>query len=106
MIESCTPRTGRALGESDEVINVANIAKGSAGGYGANFLSDTVAHTPATGYVFIAVQVIADAVIAAYAPAYGGNTFTGVTLPAGTVIYGRFTSLTLASGKVLAYQGV
>lgn len=73
--------------------------------HGAEFISDTGAHAPGTDLVFSAVQVVADAVISAYAPAYTGNTFTGVTLSAGTVFYGRFTSLTLTSGKVIAYKG-
>lgn len=35
----------------------------------------------------------------------GGNTFTGA-VPAGMTIYGRFTAITLASGRVLAYRAV
>lgn len=83
--------------------NLLNIMVGS---YGANYISDTAAHTPGTGYVFCALQCIADSVISAYSPAFAGNTFTGVTIPAGTVIYGRFTTVTLTSGKVLAYNGL
>lgn len=83
--------------------NLLNIMVGS---YGANYIGDTQAHTPETGYVFCALQVLADAVISAYSPAFDGNTFTGVTIPAGTIIYGRFTTITLTSGKVLAYKGL
>lgn len=112
--------SGREYGEGDVVINTADvltdietntdaqeaILKAQMGGYGGNFISDTAAHTPATGYVFVALQAVADTVISAYSPAFGGNALTGVTLTAGTVIYGRFTTVTLTSGKLLAYQGV
>ena len=86
--------------------DVKNILNASVGAYGANFISDTAAHPSGTGYVFVALQVIADAVISAYLPNLEGNTFTGVTLTAGTVIYGRFTTVTLTSGKVIAYKGL
>lgn len=105
-IKNMSAASGRRLGENENVVNEADIMQAQIGGYGAHFISDTVAHTPAEGYVFVAVQVIADAVLSTCVPAYAGNTFTGVTLPAGVVVYGRFTSIALASGKVLAYQGV
>jgi hypothetical protein len=31
---------------------------------------------------------------------------TSVSISAGTIIYGRYTSITLASGSVMAYYGV
>ena len=34
-----------------------------------------------------------------------GSEFTGELLPAGFILYGRYTSVTLASGKVIAYKG-
>jgi hypothetical protein len=48
------------------------------------------------------------AFIAAYLPTTNvtGNTFTGVTLSAGSIFFGRFTALTLTSGSVIAYKGV
>jgi len=73
------------------------------GGYGGKYISTTAATTPDTGFVFVAIQVIADCSITLV-----GN-ITGITtasVDAGQVIYGRYTSVTLASGKVIAYQGV
>lgn len=70
----------------------------------ANFVSDTQAHTPSTGYVFCAIQFLTDSVINAYLPAMQGNTFTGVTIPAGTIIYQELTSITLTSGSCIAYR--
>lgn len=100
------PRTGRECGELGTIINVADLQNAQLGGFGGDYIGDTAAHTPGTGYVFVALQVLADSVLSAYAPAFDGNTFTGVTLTAGTIILGRFTSVTLTSGKVLAYKGV
>jgi len=54
---------------------------------------------------FAAIQIIADAVFSALTAlnsTVGG--LVGVTLTAGTVIYGPFTSYDLTSGKVIAYK--
>jgi len=59
---------------------------------------------PTTGYKFVAIQVTEDAIFNALV----GNMVnpTGLSLGAGTIIYGLFTSITLTSGKVIAYMGV
>ena len=54
---------------------------------------------------FAAIQIIADTVFSALTAlnsTVGG--LVGVTLTAGTIIYGPFTSYDLASGKVIAYK--
>ena len=54
---------------------------------------------------FAAIQIITDtvfSVLTALNSTVGG--LVGVTLPAGTIIYGPFTSYDLASGKVIAYK--
>jgi hypothetical protein len=54
---------------------------------------------------FAAIQIIADTVFTALTAldsTVGG--LVGVTLTAGTIIYGPFTSYDLASGKVIAYK--
>jgi len=54
---------------------------------------------------FAAIQVISDTVFSALTAlnsTVGG--LVGVTLPAGTIIYGPFTSYDLTSGKVIAYK--
>lgn len=100
------PGTANRIDSEGTVVNEADIFQAQIGAFGGNYANDTAAHTPETGYVFIAVQVIEEAVIAAYAPAFEGNTIVGETFAAGTVIFGRFTSITLTSGKILAYQGI
>ena len=54
---------------------------------------------------FAAIQIIADTIFSALTAlnsTVGG--LVGVTLPAGTIIYGPFTSYDLTSGKVIAYK--
>ena len=63
---------------------------------GFEYISDTNAHTGR----FWQLYAVADAVIANQT----GNTFTSVPLNAGDSIMGVFTSVTLASGKVVAYK--
>lgn len=56
------------------------------------------------------IQVLADTVFATLtdtdAAADGDeDVMTGFTVPAGQILYGRFTAVTLTSGKVRMYQG-
>lgn len=59
--------------------------------------------TAVTG-TFAAIQFVEGGAFSALTSNYDGDAFTGVTLAAGTIIYGRFTAFTLSSGKVIAYK--
>jgi hypothetical protein len=71
--------------------------------------------TAITGKSIVAIQMIEDTVFSVLTPSdtvngYGvpaanGDTLGSVTIPAGMTIYGHWTAFTLASGKVIAYQG-
>jgi hypothetical protein len=64
-----------------------------------------IADTTATPGNFAAIQIIADAqfsALSALNSTVGG--LVGITLSAGTIIYGPFTTFTLGSGKVIAYK--
>ena len=71
--------------------------------------------TAVTGKNIAAIQMIEDTVFAALTPSdttngygvgsYNGDTLGSITLPAGMTIYGNWTAFTLASGKIIAYQG-
>ncbi len=83
------------------------------GCYGFDYITDTAAHTPVPingtpiAYKcihFLTATVISAVVADATAP-MGGTTVAGVTFAAGSVIYGKFTSLTLTSGTLIAYNG-
>lgn len=68
---------------------------------GFEYISDTVAHTGR----FHKLYALEDAVIAsATIENQTGNTFTAVPLKAGDDIEGVFTSVTLTSGKIVAYK--
>jgi hypothetical protein len=68
---------------------------------GFEYITDTVAHTGRFHEVYaLEASVIASAV----AQNATGNAFTSVPLGAGDSIKGVFTSVTLASGKVVAYK--
>ena len=87
------------------VVEAQNAALGQAG---AKFISDTSVHSGS----FVAIQCIEDTVLT---PAdttngygvgsYNGNTMASETIPAGMTIYGRWTSIDLTSGAVIAYIG-
>lgn len=65
---------------------------------GSDFFTDTTAHTGR----WCAIAAVAAAVATVVDDLSG--TFTSIPIPAGMTIYGKFSSITLASGKVLAYK--
>ena len=92
-----------------EYSSVGNQGVGAFGQMGLRVLT-----TNATvGEKFTAIQVIEDAVISTTLTSYksggfesiGDISITSLSLTAGTVIYGRFVNLQVASGKVIAYKG-
>ena len=70
--------------------------KGQSGGI---YITDTDAHTGD----FDAITALEVAVIATLVSSTITGTLTSVPLPAGVTIFGRFSSIDLASGKVIAY---
>ena len=91
------------------VVESQNIALGQAG---AKFISDTAEHTGS----FVAITMLEDTVFATLTPSdtsngygvgasYNGNTMGSETLPAGVTIFGKWTTVDLASGLVIAYIG-
>jgi len=90
---------------------VAEAQNAGMGQAGAKFISDNAEHTGS----FIAIQCLEDTVFATLTPSdttngygvgsYNGNTMASETIPAGIVIYGRWTTVDLTSGLVIAYIG-
>lgn len=66
---------------------------------GGVYITDTDAHTGD----FCAITVHAAAVAALVSSNITG-TLTAVVLPVGLTMFGRFSSITLASGKITAYK--
>ena len=94
---------------------VAEAQNAALGQAGSVFIDDTDIHTGP----FVAIAAIEDSVVDASDCTNIANTMvdcasgttgastmgTDFTIPAGLTIYGRFTSIELDSGKVLAYYG-
>lgn len=86
----------------------SNVALGQAG---AKFISDTESHSG----TFVAITMLEDTVFNALTPtdttngygvgSYNGNTMASETIPQGVTIYGRWNSIDLTSGLVIAYIG-
>ena len=55
-------------------------------------------------HVYIAITVLATASISVTPSS--GDALSAVTVPAGVTIYGKFTSVSVASGRVLVYREV
>lgn len=72
----------------------------SLGSNGAKIVSDTSANTGS----FYAISFIEAGAFSALTGTNLQGTWTGVTFPAGFVVYGRFSAFTLSAGKVVAYR--
>jgi hypothetical protein len=85
-----------------EQSNVNNIQFGQ---FGLRVLTGNAV----VGEGFVAIQAMEDSVIScdinSYSDVGGDTVITSLTLLAGSVIYGRFVNLQVASGKVIAYKG-
>lgn len=108
-INSQAPASGQNLAEDARVVNIADKAEEYLGGKGFKVIADTAATTPAAGQCFVALQMLSDTVlntVAAHASAPITGTITGITLGTNVIIYGKFTSVKLTSGSLIAYNGI
>lgn len=62
--------------------------------------------TGATNGNFQAYQALTATVIASMTSARISGTLTSISVPAGSIIYGHFTSITLTSGTGIAYNAI
>ena len=69
--------------------------------YGGTRITDTNAATPNSGYEFFAIQAEEDTVIDTVV---GNLDLDGAAITAEGIRYGRWSSIKLTSGKVIAYQ--
>ena len=72
----------------------------------SEYISDAEEHTPPSNRVYTKITVVADATINDITPAPLGNDITGNVLPARTELKGRYTSITLTAGAVIAEVGI
>lgn len=108
-INSQAPASGQQYAEGERVVNLADKAEEYLGGKGFTVIADTAATTPPSGQCFVALQMLSDTVlntVAADSSAPITGTITGITLGTNVVIYGKFTSVKLTSGSLIAYKGV
>lgn len=69
------------------------------GQYGGEIITGTGAHTGK----WEAIQVLADTVFTLLTGSLTGS-YAALTFPSGTILFGNFTAITLASGSVVAYK--
>jgi hypothetical protein len=79
-----------------------HIIKASMGQYGGQY-SGAATITPDDGYIFVGVRIITEAVLTCNGNIEG---VAGITFEANTSFEGRFTSITITSGTIIAYQGI
>lgn len=76
------------------------------GQFGNAYKSGATPVTPPSGKSIVAISVLADATLTCVSENADFGTLTGVAVPAGVTVYGRYTSVTPdASGRVICYFG-
>ena len=89
------------------IYDQTHIVNALSGMMGADFITGTGVHAPTTPEHYLAIQVISDAVFTSLVtagPAWGGDAISITVFPAGVTFFGKFTSIQLASGVVIAYK--
>lgn len=81
----------------ENITKEGNFYQTVSGDYGFKVLSGT----GSTTLDCRAIQALEETVLTTTTSV--GDALSSVTLPSGTVIFGKFDSITLTSGKVLAY---
>jgi flavodoxin len=106
--DNLEPGNGDVYRTDGTVCNTADIIEDSLGGKGLEIISDTAAHIPPAWQCFKAINIMTDTIIAAHLEDSGApvtGTLTGVSFTAGVWIFGKFTSIELTSGALIAYLG-
>ena len=84
----------------ENISKEGNFFQTSTGDYGFRVIDS--ASSAVAGEAYRAVQVIADAVVTTTTAV--GDALTAESLTEGTIIYGRFDTVSVSSGKVIAYK--
>lgn len=86
----------------ETIVKEGNFYQSATGDYGFRLLSGGDSST--AGESFRSIQALEDSVVTTTTLA--GDALTSVTLTEGMVVFGKFDSVAVASGKVLAYKAV
>jgi hypothetical protein len=108
-IKAMATGSGGQYTEGSARRNQADMVEELKGAKGFDVINDDNLHTPSAGFCYIEIDFVSDAVIQDYtvdasAPIRG--TIKGVTWNKGSVICGKFTSITLTSGAAIVYNGI
>lgn len=85
----------------ENIIKDGNFHQTATGDYGFRLLTGTAASV--TGESFRAIQIISTTAELDATSAVGDSIANTLSLPQGTVIYGKFTAITMSTGTVIAY---
>ena len=89
---------------------IENIASqvylNNCGANGGKEITGTSAVTPADGYYFCKIEIMSDTVVSAQGNVTGATNpdLTAITtIPAKTILYGKWNSITLTNGDAIGY---
>ena len=85
----------------ENIIKEGNFRQTSTGDYGFRLLSSAGTAISTAGESFRAIQVIEAAVITT--TNVNGDSFSSQALPGSVIVFGKFDTVSVASGSVLAY---
>jgi len=86
----------------ETIVKEGNFYQSATGDYGFRLLNGTESST--AGESFRAIQALEGAVVTTTTQV--GDALTDAGLGEGTIIYGKFDSVSCVSGKILAYKAL
>ena len=84
----------------ENIVKEGNFYQTATGDYGFRLVAGGASTTDSCR----AIQALEDSVVTTTTQA--GDALTSVTLTEGTVVFGKFDSVAVASGKVIAYKAI
>jgi len=84
----------------ENISKEGNFYQTSTGDYGFRVVDNSFSQP--SGESYRAIQVLSDAVVST--TTLVGDALTGESLSAGTIVYGKFDTISVSSGKVIAYK--
>lgn len=91
--------------QDGNIVNIANKLGEMMGQDGGYWITDTIAHTPTAGKVYVAIEAVADTTMSNTDVTGNITGLPGKLLKDGRRVLGRWTSLKIDGGAIIAYEG-
>jgi hypothetical protein len=109
-VGSLSPGGARRVLENGQIVNQADLDNDALGGQGFDYITVTGTNVTVTSglcwkALYTLTTTVITSVVAATSATIGGTTFSTVSIVADRTVKGKFTTIQIASGTLIAYKG-